>query len=154
MNTNMKTNIVLLLLIGAIFGVGIGIGIEKMRSQDQIDYTLEKNSDIMEEVIATNSRIHAIQDVVWRIGHYTNSKHEKGGICPECKGAPEIVTMDEISRATELGTEERPNTLATVQENSDEILNMIQAIRTSLFSVKITNDIILNEVRKASVEAK
>lgn len=125
------------------------------KGQSDIDYTLKKNADIMEEVIAVNSRIEAIQDVSWRIGHYTNENHGKGRtVCPECSGLPDVTTMDGIRRAEELGTEERPDTLETVRENSDEILAMIQMIRTTLFSVKITEDIILDNLRKANVEAK
>jgi len=149
----MKTNIIPLLLVGAICGVGMGIGIEKMRSQDAIDYTLEKNAEIMDTVIAVNSRIYAIQDDLWRVGHYINKNHGKGRkLCPECAGAPQVTTQDGIDIAEELPPEEFPDTMETVLENSDELLTMIKNIHTTLFSLKITNDIILQNVREANVE--
>lgn len=147
--------IFLLLIVGWVFGIMAGVGLYEMRSQPAIDYTLEKNADIMEEVIRLNTRIQTTQDLLWRIGHYTNINHgDPSPICPECMGTPDITTLDGIRRANELGTETRPDTLETVKENSDEIHDMISSSRGMIGGLKITADIILDNLRKTHVEAK
>ena len=145
--------------VSVITGYTIGVLGTKMDNQSEIDKTLETNAEIMDTVIKINSRINAIQDDLWRVGHYTNENHlvhgAKRTLCPECSGSDKVTTQDGVDIASEIPLDEFPDNLTTVRENSEEILTMAKNIHTTLFSLKITNDIILDNVRnKAGVETK